>query len=384
MTEKLYYYDSMLTEFTAVVQSCEETEKGWQTVLDRTAFYPEGGGQPADKGTLGGANVLDVREKNGEVIHLVDKPLTQGEAVTGQIDQAHRLDLMQQHTGEHIVSGIIHQLYGYDNVGFHIGSETVTIDLNGELTQENLLEVENRANEAVFQNLAVQVQYPDKEQLDALEYRSKKALTGQVRIVSVPGYDTCACCGTHFPMTGQVGLIKLVSAQKYKGGTRVTMLCGGRALKDYQQKNTSVLSISALTSAKSYEIIQAVERIQKEGEELRQKLADVRSQLFAGKVAELENAPFHCLFEQDLAPAEVRQLCLQLCSKGEVAAVFSGNDAQGYKYAVGSNVQDIRPLGKELNSGLNGRGGGSKELIQGSCTASREEIEAFWSKIPKQ
>lgn len=381
MTEKLYYNDSLLAEFTARVQSCTQQEKGWQVVLDRTAFYPEGGGQPADKGFLGDAAVLDVREKNGEVVHFTDKPLLLGEEVNGKVDEGFRLDMMQQHTGEHIVSGIIHQLYGYDNVGFHIGAEIVTIDLNGELTLEQLLEVENRANQAVYRNLPVQVLYPSQEELDALEYRSKKALTGQVRIVTVPGFDTCACCGTHLPTTGPVGIIKLVSAQKYKGGTRVTMLCGGRALRDYQKKNASVLTISALTSSKPYEVTGAVERIQKEGEALARRLAETQKKLFAGQVSQLESAPLHCMFEEGLAPGELRQLCSLLCEKGELAAVFSGSDEEGYKYALGSAGRDVRSLGKAFNQVLQGRGGGSKELVQGTCAASRREIEEFLSNL---
>ncbi|MBR5485815.1 MAG: alanyl-tRNA editing protein [Oscillospiraceae bacterium] len=381
MAEKLFYNDSLMTDFTAVVKSCVQTENGWQVTLDRTAFYPEGGGQPADKGTLGGKNVLDVREKEGEVIHLIDGELELGAQVQGCVDGEYRFDLMQQHTGEHIVSGIINELYGWDNVGFHMGSEFVTIDLNGELTAEQLKEVEKRANEAVYKNLPVEVLYPTADELKAMNYRSKKELSGQVRIVRIAGYDMCACCGTHLPTTGMTGAIKLISSQKYKGGTRVAMLCGRRAMQDYGTKNESVAAISALTSTKPYEVVQAVERLLAEQEQLKQKLAAARKQIFAALVEKTESAQVVWLFEDDLTPGDLNQLCQLLCKKGVIAAALSGSDDSGYKYAIGSSEADVRAIGKEFNAALSGRGGGQKAMVQGSCTASRSQIEDFLNGI---
>ena len=205
-TEKLYYANPFLTEFTAVIQSCEAGKNGFLVTLDRTAFYPEGGGQPADHGTLGDARVLDVHEKQGVVFHTLDKKVEIGETVTGRIDWARRFDHMQQHSGEHIISGILCADYHCDNVGFHMGAETVTIDYNADISWEQALDAERKANEVIWADREVEIAYPDSEELAFIDYRSKKELTGQVRIVTFPEADCCACCGTHVARAGQVGL----------------------------------------------------------------------------------------------------------------------------------------------------------------------------------
>ncbi|MEG2038628.1 MAG: alanine--tRNA ligase-related protein [Oscillospiraceae bacterium] len=381
MTEKLFYEDSTNCSFTAQVVRCEPQGKNYITVLNKTAFYPEGGGQPADKGILGGFEVLDVREKNGEIQHLLAEKLEINSIVSGEVNQKYRFSNCQQHTGEHIVSGIIDRLYGYDNVGFHMGSEVTTIDLNGELTAENLAEVEALANKAVYSNIPVIVDYPNAEQLAEMQYRSKKELTGSVRIVSIAGYDTCACCGTHTLTTGQIGTIKLLTSQKYKGGTRVSMLCGMDAMKDYTDKNNSVYTISAMLSAKVGEIVPAVQRLLTETETLKQQLAEIKIKQLT-KIANEQPTGQQSiiLFVSEFSPNELRQLCLLLCEKTELAAVLCGDDTQGYKYAVGSKIQDVRALSKELNTVLNGKGGGSKELTQGSFMASKTEIQEAINK----
>ena len=231
MTEKLYYKNSFLTEFTGTVLSCQEDKGGWAVTLDRTAFYPEGGGQPADQGVLGGSAVTDVRERDGEIVHICAGPLPVGESVSGQVDFARRFDFMQQHSGEHIVSGILCGLFHCANVGFHIGHELVTIDFDAQLAPEDVEEVERRANQYIWEDRAVDISLPSPAELEKLAYRSKKALTGQVRIVSWPGADCCACCGTHLRSSGQVGLVKLISCQKFREGVRIEMAAGGRALR---------------------------------------------------------------------------------------------------------------------------------------------------------
>ena len=213
MTEKLYYNDAFMKNFTAQVLSCEKGKDGWEVVLDRTAFYPEGGGQPGDQGVLGGVAVADTHEKEGEVVHLCAGPLTVGETVTGEIDFARRFDFMQQHSGEHIVSGILCARHHCDNVGFHIGRDLVTIDFNAALTAEDVAEIEALANQYIWEDHPVEAGWPDSEALAALPYRSKKALEGPVRIVTWPGADCCACCRTHVRRSGQAGLVKLLSCQ---------------------------------------------------------------------------------------------------------------------------------------------------------------------------
>ena len=249
MTEKLFYTDSHMQEFTAEVVSCRPCDNGYEAVLSRTAFFPEGGGQAADTGVIDGIRVYDVQEKGEQIFHYLEGELEEGKTVTGQIDWDKRFSRMQQHSGEHIVSGIVHARFGYDNVGFHLNDELCTLDLSGPLTKEELREVENAANEAVFANVPVQISYPSKEKLKTLDYRSKIEIDGQVRIVTIPGYDVCACCAPHVYFTGEIGLIKMVQSQNYKGGIRITMLCGRRALKDYQQKEESVKAIMGMYTA---------------------------------------------------------------------------------------------------------------------------------------
>lgn len=379
MTEKLYDLNSYLKTFSAKVLSCEKQGETYEVVLNRTAFFPEGGGQPSDIGVLNTVNVLDVHERGDSIVHTTDRPLPAGQAVMGGVNWAHRFDCMQQHSGEHIVSGIVHRLFGYGNVGFHLGSKVVTVDFNGELTEENLLLIESMANEAIYRNIPIQVEYPSPEVLAKLNYRSKKELSGAIRIVTVPGYDVCACCGTHVARTGEIGMIRLIAAQKYKGGIRVTLVCGGRALDDYREKSRSVGSVSVLLSAKPEEVSPAVERLLSEYNAVKQENAGLLDQIFTYKAAAVgQGTKYVCLFEESLTPNDLRRFCMLLCERCKVgAAVFSGDEETGYKYAIGSASADIRPLGKELNPAFNGRGGGSKELIQGSLKGMKTEIEHF-------
>lgn len=383
MTDKLYEKDAYLRAFEAEVTGCAEGKGGWLVTLDRTAFYPEGGGQPADTGTLGGARVLDAHEREDEVVHTVDAPLPVGATVRGAIDWEVRFSRMQQHTGEHIVSGVIHRLFGLDNVGFHMGRDAVTIDLNGELTAEDLSRVERLANEAVWENLPVGVDYPTSEALSALDYRSKKELTGRVRIVTVPGSDVCACCGTHVRRTGEIGAVKLLTSQRYKGGVRVWLLCGDRALDDYDEKNAQAYAISGMLSAKVGELTGAVERMQAENDALKLRAAHLQEELFRYRARAVEEGATYALFFEDaMDPPALRRFCLALCERCGVAAVLSGSERESWKYAVGSARGDVRPLGKELNAAFSGRGGGSPELVQGTLSGSREEIETFFrSKV---
>ena len=228
MTEKLYEVDSYVQNFTAQVVSCTPVPGGFAVVLDRTAFFPEGGGQPCDTGRLGGARVLAVHTDGETITHTTDTPLTAGETVDGCLDWPARLDAMQQHTGEHILSGALHRLFGAENVGFHIGSPYVRMDTSIPLTQEQLAQAEAEANAAVRADTPVHCWVPDPETLARTDYRSKKELTGDVRLVEAGG-DCCACCGTHLTRTGEVGLIKIISFAHYKSGMRLAVACGQRA-----------------------------------------------------------------------------------------------------------------------------------------------------------
>lgn len=379
--EKLYEENPFMTRFTAVVESCVQGKKGYDVVLDRTAFYPEGGGQPYDRGVLGGAMVLEVHERDGVVVHTCGRPLEVGTQVEGQIDWERRFDLMQQHSGEHIVSGLAHKKWGCDNVGFHMGSDVITIDLNVVLDEADLRWLEDAANRYIWENYPVEITYPSPEELEKLDYRSKKALTGRVRIVSFPGADVCACCGTHVASSGQVGLVKLLSAQKFREGVRIELVCGGRAVGWLSRVAEENHQISTLLSAKPFETAAAVRRLLDEHAALKARAAGLEDGHFAALAARYAGAGDVLLFEEGLSPDGLRRLCdkvLHVC--GGRCACFSGSDSGGYKYAVGEKGGDLRAFVKELNAALKGRGGGKPDFAQGSVQAKKAEIEAFFAE----
>ena len=378
MTEKLFYNDVRKAEFEATVVSCVKNKDRYEVVLDGTYFYPEGGGQPADHGKIDDANVFDVHDKDNEVVHYCDKEVECGKKVKAWVDMERRHRLMQQHSGEHIVSGLIHKHFGYDNVGFHMGSDCITIDFNGPLTSDDLKLVEKEANEAIYRNFDTNIFYPSPEELEKLEYRSKKALEGDVRIVNFKDCDTCACCGLHVVKSGEIGIIKITGSQNYKGGTRVTMLAGKQAREDYAVKDSIVHGISNLLSAKPYETKEAVERLMKERNEIKEQLVAAKKQIFELKRDSVkEDETCAIFFEENMEPFELRLFTEMLLEKVPSAAVFSGNDEEGYKYAVGSTKTDMSAFIKEANKALGGRGGGRGNIMQGAFTASRDETERY-------
>ena len=382
MTRKLFYEDSHMITFSATVQACEKVGDYYEAVLDRTAFFPEGGGQEADTGVIDGVNVLDAQERDGLIYHKTEKPLEVGKAVEGQIDWDKRFSNMQQHSGEHIVSGIVHATYGYDNVGFHMGKDAITIDFNGPLTREQLGEIEYRANEAVVADLDVQVQYPSREELANIKYRSKIEIEGQVRLVTIPGHDACACCAPHVKKTGEIGIIKFVGLQNYKGGVRVSMLCGFRALEDYDTKSERMKELSVLLSAPEHEIIHEVERLREEISAYKYEIAKLQEKLLISQANEIaEGQELVMLFESGLEGNGPRELVNLLVAKQtKVAAVFAGNDADGYRYVIGSKTVDVRPIATELNQACAGRGGGKPEMVQGSLASSEAKIREVVSR----
>ena len=382
MTEKLFYTDSHMQEFTAEVVSCRPCDNGYEAVLSRTAFFPEGGGQAADTGVIDGIRVYDVQEKGEQIFHYLEGELEEGKTVTGQIDWDKRFSRMQQHSGEHIVSGIVHARFGYDNVGFHLNDELCTLDLSGPLTKEELREVENAANEAVFANVPVQISYPSKEKLKTLDYRSKIEIDGQVRIVTIPGYDVCACCAPHVYFTGEIGLIKLVQSQNYKGGIRITMLCGVRAFSDYVRKEAQAKEISRLLCAKENEIADAVAHLAEETNQLKYELAEKERRLvkaYADMISESKDAV--CIFTEEFGGDSMRMLMNYVLDAGHcICAVFFGNEKDGYRYVLGSRQQDVREMAKEFNKRFDGRGGGKPEMVQGTVRGEKEAIERWLMK----
>lgn len=378
-TEKLYYEDSHLSRFSARVLSCEEAGGRWEVVLSATAFYPEGGGQAADTGVLGGVAVTDVRERGEEVVHFCAGPLEPGSQVEGVIDYGPRFLRMQQHSGEHIVSGIIHRRYGFHNTGFHMGAEVITIDFDGVIPPEDLPGLEAEANGAVWSNLPLRCWVPSPEELPGVTYRTKRALPWPVRIVEIPGYDTCACCGTHVSATGEIGLIKLFSVVGFRGGTRMEMACGSRALEILNGAYAQNKLVSQAFSARMEETGAAAARMNELLSEQKYRTVALQRRIFAAIARECAGKGDVLRFEEGLDADGLRELADALArSCGGRAAVFTGSDEDGYGFCLASRTEDLRPLGKQMTQALSGRGGGRPELQQGRVKANRAEIEGFF------
>ena len=380
MTRKLYYEDGYQTSFTATIISCEIGEKGYEVVLNQTAFYPEGGGQPADTGTLKDAQVIDVQIKEGVIYHRTNKPLEVGEEVQGQIDFRRRFDLMQQHSGEHIVSGIVKSKYGYNNVGFHLNHDYMTCDFDGELTKEQIQEIELLANEAIYKNLPIDGVIYKEDEIKEKDYRSKLDLTGAIRLVTISEYDICACCGVHVKTTGEIGMIKCVSSERHRGGVRMTWLCGKRALKDYDKKQEIVSESAKVLSSKSDGVVKHLTKLQRELNEAKQKVVGLTNELFQYKSeAYLKtDKPALMIYEAELQGDNLRRLCLMISEKTDKVVLVLTGEAENFKYALSAKEKDICPFNKLLTERFNGKGGGKSELCQGNLVGSKEEIEAFF------
>ena len=379
-TERIYDKDPKMTEFEARVLSCEPTKSGYVVVLNRTAFFPEGGGQFGDRGLLGDAHVLDTQTRDGVILHYTDGFIAPYETVEGKVDWDTRFSRMQSHTGEHIVSGLVHSTFGFDNIGFHLGDDDVTCDYNGDLTDENILDIERRANEAVFADLPVTCEYPDPEELPDMEYRSKLDLTENVRIVTIPGIDVCACCAPHVSSTGEIGLIKIVSSERAHGGTRLHLRIGRAALADYEEKQEQMQRIINLTSARQFETADAVEKLYEQIAGLEHDLSVARSR--QGEIA-LSTLPAH--------KRGNIVLCLPGADTDALRALANGGKAHctgifvaltesdgGYRYMMTSDHVPLRAEAAKINAALNGRGGGSDDMLQGAFAADLSAIEEFF------
>ena len=375
-TRRLFYEDSHLREFSATVTGCEPTEKGWAVTLDATLFYPAGGGQACDLGTLDDAKVADVQEKEGKILHFCDQKFEIGQTVTGRIDWARRFDLMQQHSGEHIVSGIICSRYGYHNVGFHVGSDRMEIDFDGPVPAEDLNEIERLANEAVWKNSPIRCWYPSREELPTLPYRSKKRLDYPVRIVEVPGTDLCACCGVHVKNSGEIGLIKIISCVKFHSGVRIELTCGGRALKLMQGIFEQNRQVSQAFSAKIMETATAASKINEQLAAEKLRANTLQTQLLLQIARGYEKAGNVVHFEENLGSSQLRELTDSIAKVcGGWAVVFSGSGESWNVCMLG----DISPIVGALKAAFCVRGGGKPGTFQGTVTASRQELERFFA-----
>ena len=381
-TIRLFDLDSYMQTFDATVLSCEKDSDRYAIVLDQTAFFPEEGGQSADGGTLNAVSVLDVQERNGIIVHYTETALGVGQTVRGQLDFPTRYLRMQIHSGEHIVSGLMHRKYGYSNVGFHLGGD-ITMDFDGELTRAQLDEIENEANRIIYENVAITAEYPSAQVLRATEYRSKLDLTENVRLVTIGNYDVCACCAPHVARTGEIGLIKLLDTIRYKGGMRIHFLAGSAALLHYRKTWTDVATLSSMLSVPQCEVVEGLRKRETEIEKRGAIISALRKQLLDFKIAALEQTDGNlCIFTDDPDMLSLRLLVnagVEKCTG--ICAAFSGNDEDGYRYIMSARNKDLRSLSKQINAALGGKGGGSAQMIQGSCAAKEHEIRAYMQSL---
>ncbi len=381
MTQKLYYEDSHLREFDAVVTSCVQRDGTFEITLDKTAFFPEGGGNPADVGSLGGVHVLHTFLREGEVIHRCDGALETGSVVHGSICWERRFSNMQSHTAEHIVSGIVHRRHGYANVGFHMGEDGVIVDFDGFVDQEELSDIQREANEIVWRDVPVTQSFPSPQELPHLEYRSKLELTENVRLVTIQGVDVCACCAPHVKRTGEIGVIKIFESIRRKNGVRIRMLAGERAYEDYQKRAGSVAEISSLLSVPQDETAGAVKRLLEERDGLLYELGGLKRRIIRNEVDIIQDTDKNLVFfEPDFDVKELQLLANAAKEKCPIAAAFSGDDETGYKYVLASGAVDLRERSREMNRALQGRGGGRPELVTGTVKAARAQIERYWEQ----
>lgn len=383
MTEKIFYKDTHITEFESTVLECvkDEARGLYRILLSATAFFPEEGGQTPDKGTLNGLEVSDVQIEGDLIYHYLNQPLEIGATVSGHVDWVQHFDFMQQHSGEHIISGLVHRHYGLRNVGFHLSVNEVTLDFDAPLSLEQLREIEREANEAIYANLPIIISYPSQAELAALEYRSKIEIEGQVRIVTIPGIDVCACCAPHVETTGQIGMIKIVGVQSHRGGVRVNILCGKRALEDYSRKQDSVTAVSVALSVPQEQISQGVQRLQDEN--LRQKERNNRLQaryleLTLSTLPSPAESPNVVLFVGPMDTIAIRNAVNTLTETYPgYCGIFAGEEDTGYQFILGSKEKDCRELATILRSELSAKCGGSAPMIQGSVTASTESLHVL-------
>lgn len=376
MTKKLYDLDAYQSEFDAVVLSCEAKTEGekteYQVILDQTLFFPEEGGQSPDKGMLGKANVLDVQINKDVITHTLDAPLEAGASVHGQLDWKHRFFNMQQHSGEHIFSGTVNRLYGFHNVGFHLSDNIVTMDFDGVLTEEDVKRVETLVNEAIVKNLPVTVSYPTKEELEHLEYRSKIEIEGQVRIVTIGDVDVCACCAPHVRYTGEIGMLKVMSLANYKGGVRLSILCGFRALEAFREKNSIINALTNSLTSSQEVLPDRVEKLKAENQDYKYRLAQAKQKLLELKIAEIPAEQKNVvLFTQDIENLIMRNAVNRLTASHQgVCGIFVGTEEDGYSFIIGSAGEDCTKVATLLREKTGAKCGGSKQMIQGSVKAA--------------
>ena len=379
-TTKLYDNDSYTTGFTAEVLECIKKDSSYEIVLDRTQFFPEEGGQTPDLGMIDGINVMDVQIRDNVIYHTIDRQIEIGTTITGEVDWSRRFSNMQQHSGEHIFSGIVNRLYGYDNVGFHLSDSIVTMDYNGSFDMKKALEIEQMVNEAIALNIETIITWPSGDELKTINYRSKKELEGPVRIVTFPGYDVCACCAPHVRRTGEIGLLKVVGLINYKGGVRVSILCGQRAMKLFDFDHELITSVAENFSTSPDKICDSIKKLRETNLDSKAEILRLSESLIKYRLAEISDELSNvCIIEREADQNMMRGAVNQLMQKHAGICLFlSGDEEKGYSYIAGSSSLDTRKFGKALSEKFSAKGGGSEKMIQGKLPpVSLEEIKSF-------
>lgn len=385
--EKLFYQDTHIIDFEAIVTDCrkDSASDGYYIILDRTAFFPEEGGQTADKGTINGRDVLDVQIRQNIIYHLMADPLPVGSTIMGHVDWNRRFDFMQQHSGEHILSGLIHKHYGFQNVGFHLSDREVTMDLDGQISFELLREIEAEANRIIWANIPVNAYFPSKETLASLTYRSKIEIEGDIRIVEIPGVDVCACCAPHVSSTGEIGIIKINSVQSHRGGVRLSILCGQRALRDYTTKQETVGALSNLLSTGQERLTDAVNKLRADSVQMKEAANQLSNQLLQLQISSLpapSEAANVVLFSELSNMVAIRNTINELTKRySGYCAFFSGNGETGYSFILGSSKLDCTVVSSFLKERFGAKCGGSKLMVQGSVTACQKQLDAFFQAL---
>ncbi|MBE6733414.1 MAG: alanyl-tRNA editing protein [Ruminococcaceae bacterium] len=381
MTEKLYDIDSHLKSFEATVLECLKCEDKFKVLLNKTAFFPEGGGQPADKGTLDGVQVLDVREEADGIYHYLGNPLEVGSTVKGELCWECRYDRMQNHSGEHIISGIVHRLYGYENVGFHLSDITVTLDFDGELSEEQLSLVERLANEVVWRNSEFKTYYPTREELKNLSYRSKKEIDGDIRIVEIEDCDMCACCAPHVKSAGEIGIIKMLDTERLRGGIRIYIKCGIRALADYGERYKNELSIGNLMSVKQNEIVDGVKMLYTKTAELKAANTELKKR-FIKMLINSADSNQNVFFENGLDVRELQMLSDGLYRRfGGIRGAFSETENGVYSFAICGEENALNSFFADFRKEFNVRGGGRNGMVQGTVIGECEKIKLHFNNV---
>ncbi len=388
--EKIYENDSFLFECDVKVVSCDKDNDQYIVQLDRTPFFPTGGGQPCDLGTIGEVNVTDVLESGEDVIHICDAPLKAGKTYLAQVDSERRWDFMQQHIGEHILSFGFWKLFEFNNVGFHLNEEFATLDLDGIPTAEQIREAEEFANKIVTDDAPIKVYHCTREELNKKPFRKASEKSGyNPRIVEVVGSDICTCCGTPLKSSGQVGMIKIFKTEKLRGGLRIYFYCGKRTYKDVTAKSDLIKELCDSFSCDMGRLTDSIKGLREEISSLKAELK-IRADLLMGmKASELiksgENPIITC--QDKTTPKEAKTLLNILIEKEEITAVVVYNDGNRVGYLVGcgkASNGDCKNICELLNCVLNGKGGGNKTFAQGGANSIpnwQERVESIKANI---